>query len=146
MKRIIVAAMAAMFLIAATNAEALPDTSYVGTTTYVVKVYAPAILDAPDTWNGEGVIYRTDTTAWNWIQVCASELVTGGWQQYDCTGTSNDSRFTGIQYGFTVPYGPLVPNRWYATWAKGHVLWTGGWNFATVRSAGICFRSNGAIC
>lgn len=150
MKRLVLAATLVLALMLAPSASAnnIPDSGY------FFVAYTPqfAFGDWPGVqgvahgfWVGEGVLIRGHgPTMWNAIEVCASQLVKGGWKQFACK--QSGVKWTGYQSEYSGFIAPLVPHRWYAIWVGAKAKTPSGYRSNAVRGAAICFRSSGSNC
>lgn len=82
----------------------------------------------------------TGTAAWSQMEVCGSQLLTGGWQNYACEWWPGAPNFTDIQVGESGQFFLSVCNRWYSTYVFAKVLLTGGWQTGFTRAPGVKVR------
>lgn len=78
--------------------------------------------------------------AWNQMQVCSDQLVTGGWDHLGCAWYPGSPRFSTIEGGYSPGFDLDVCNRWYTTFVFAKVLEIGGWYSGQTRAPGTQVR------
>lgn len=92
---------------------------------------------------GEGAIVSIPPSypeAWAQMEVCDSQLLSSGWNNFNCNWVPDSPQFTNFIGDETPGFTLAACNRWYTTYVFGKVLLVGGWYENSGRAPGIQAR------